>query len=214
MKYFTYSNRRLTRRLFKERLQCAAEQRRQHRKAVWARRLSFAAACMIGIICAAALIYFSAAWSQAARITVRITGMLIILIGVIFLFALADRKLPRFEISDHSPKIRRDSCGFLREFYGFCEPYLITKCYRCSGARWNNHDVCLFFAKDGLRITADIWNGFFDGACDLGCYQFGIPEIAAEYAKLEEKTAARLCAGDFTMELGKRALPFLRREGK
>ncbi|MFQ9738959.1 MAG: hypothetical protein ACLR06_15490 [Christensenellaceae bacterium] len=48
-----------------------------------------------------------------------------------------------------------------RDYYGYTEPNVVTKCFAASDGKFVLRDVCVFVAADGtLRIAADIRHGF------------------------------------------------------
>ncbi len=104
------------------------------------------------------------------------------------------------------------ACQTLREYYGFCEPFLVTKCYRCSDRKFDRHDVCLFVVEDELRITADLHNGFFHPDRDLGCYGLTRQEIALSPTQYKEHDALQLEADGVTFLLGTRAQKFIKEQ--
>lgn len=103
----------------------------------------------------------------------------------------------------------RKGCEQYREYYGFREPYLLTKCFDSSDKRFRKHDICLFTVDGELRLTVNLQYGFFDPDRDLGCYGFSREELAIEEAPWEEHPAVKLTAGETTFLLGSRTLPFL-----
>ena len=97
----------------------------------------------------------------------------------------------------------------LRQFYGFQEPFLVTKCYRASDRRFNRHDVCLFLVDGKLRLTVNLHYGFFDLRRDLGCYEFDFSEIELLPGRYKEREAVELRFGEITFLLGQRAKTFI-----
>lgn len=69
------------------------------------------------------------------------------------------------------------ACGYLRDYYGLQETYIVTKCFNSSNKDFKNHDVCIFVVNDELRITVDLIKGFLYPNRDLGCYSFKKNEI-------------------------------------
>lgn len=106
-------------------------------------------------------------------------------------------------------ELLHQSSEYLREFYGCREPYLVTKCYQSSNARFNRHDVCIYVADGELRITANLHYGFFDPRRDLGCYALTREEIALTDAQYKDRPALELRTGDLTFLLGQKARAFI-----
>lgn len=101
------------------------------------------------------------------------------------------------------------ACGYLRDFYGYREPCLVTKCYQSSDNRYNRHDVCIFVAEGELRITANLQYGFFDPKRDLGCYALTREEIVLSDSQYKDRPAVELRAGELTFLLGQKARAFI-----
>lgn len=101
------------------------------------------------------------------------------------------------------------ACRHLREFYGFQEPCVVTKCYDSSDKRFKDHDICLFLADGELRLTTNLRHGFLDMRRDLGCYAFGAGEIQLSESRAGERPAVELKAGEVTFLLGQRARAFV-----
>lgn len=101
------------------------------------------------------------------------------------------------------------ACGYLRDFYGYQEPCLVTKCYQSSDYRYRRHDVCIFVAEGELRITANLQYGFFDPKRDLGCYALAREEISLSDAQYKDRPAVELRAGELTFLLGQKARVFI-----
>ena len=97
----------------------------------------------------------------------------------------------------------------LRQFYGFQEPFLVTKCYRASDRRFDRHDVCLFLVDGKLRLTVNLHYGFFDLRRDLGCYEFDFSEIELLPGRYKEREAVELRFGEITFLLGQQAKTFI-----
>ena len=103
----------------------------------------------------------------------------------------------------------RQATRELRQFYGFQEPFLVTKCYRASDRRFGRHDVCLFLADGKLRLTVNLHYGFFDPRRDLGCYEFDFSEITLLPGRHKDREAVELRFGEITFLLGQQAKPFI-----
>lgn len=97
----------------------------------------------------------------------------------------------------------------LRQYYGFQEPFLVTKCYRASDRRFDRHDVCLFLVDGKLRLTVNLHYGFFDLRRDLGCYEFDFSEIELLPGRYKEREAVELRFGEITFLLGRQAKTFI-----
>ena len=106
-------------------------------------------------------------------------------------------------------KLLSQACGDLRQFYGFQEPFLVTKCYRASDRRFDRHDVCLFLVDGKLRLTVNLHYGFFDLRRDLGCYEFDFSEIELLPGRYKEREAVELRFGEIIFLLGQRARSFI-----
>lgn len=104
------------------------------------------------------------------------------------------------------------ACAHLREYYGIKEPCIVTKCYESSDIRFTNHDVCIFFVDDELRITANIKYGFFHGKKDLGCYSFNADEIVLKKIQGENFLIAELKCGEVVFRMGYRAKSFIEKK--
>jgi len=106
-----------------------------------------------------------------------------------------------------------------REYYGYTEPNLVTKCFLSSDPKFSGRDVCLFIGADGtLRIAADLRHGFLRLKEDSGCYVFGKNEYAcisrkkSEYNIVDEGSEKRcvlLKSESVYFVLGKRSYRFL-----
>ena len=103
----------------------------------------------------------------------------------------------------------RQATRELRQFYGFQEPFLVTKCYRASDRRFDRHDVCLFLVDGKLRLTVNLHYGFFDLRRDLGCYEFDFGEITLLPSRHKDREAVELRFGEITFLLGRQAKPFI-----
>lgn len=109
-------------------------------------------------------------------------------------------------------ELLQKGCQQQREFYGFREPFFVTKCFDAGDKRFRRHDVCLFMAEGELRLTVNLHYGFFDPARDLGCYAFSPEEVTLRMAQWKNHPALELTAGETTFLLGNKALPFLKKE--
>lgn len=97
----------------------------------------------------------------------------------------------------------------LREFYGWKEPCVVTKCYESSDKAFKNHDVCIYVTENELRIAANLKYGFSNREKDLGCYAFAPDEISLTQIQEESFLAAELKAGDIVFRLGRRAKGYI-----
>ncbi len=124
--------------------------------------------------------------------------------------------LPFITVHDNNSKFIRQTlrsavCSELRNFYGLCDPLLVTKCFDCTDNKFKNHDVCLFFFDGELRITTNLQYGFYNTNKDLGCYAFTKEEVTLSRVSLVQHEAAELTAGEFRMTMGIRAKGFIER---
>lgn len=101
------------------------------------------------------------------------------------------------------------ACWHLRVYYGFCEPFIITKCFDATDQKFRNHDICLFIVHDELRMTADLKNGFLYGERDLGCYVFKKEEITLMKQQNGKHFSVMLKTDDAFFLLGYRAKGFI-----
>lgn len=106
-------------------------------------------------------------------------------------------------------RLLSEACEHLREYYQLQEPCLVTKCYESHDKRFVDHDVCLFFVENELRITTNLKNGFLRHSKDLGCYALDREEITASTAFYQEKIVTEITTGDARFLLGRRAKAFV-----
>lgn len=97
----------------------------------------------------------------------------------------------------------------LREYYGWIEPCIVTKCYDSSNKIFKNRDVSIFLVDDELRITADLKHGFSIRENDLGCYAFQVDEFSLEQIQGENFLITEIKSGDLVFHLGRRAKGFI-----
>lgn len=97
---------------------------------------------------------------------------------------------------------------YLKEYYGYNEPCIVTKCYESSDKAFKNRDVCIFFTDNELRITADLKHGFSKRERDLGCYAFKPDELSAAYIQ-GEFLITELKTENVYFRLGRRAKKFI-----
>ena len=96
-----------------------------------------------------------------------------------------------------------------REYYGWTEPCVVTKCYDSSDKKFKNRDVCIFILNDELRITANLKHGFSIREKDLGCYAFKVDEFTVEQIQDEKILITELKSKDLFFRLGRRAKGFI-----
>ena len=97
----------------------------------------------------------------------------------------------------------------LREYYGWQEPCIVTKCYDSSDKKFKKRDVCIFCVDDELRITADLKHGFSIRENDLGCYAFKVDEFSLEQIQGENFLITKFKSEDLVFHLGRRAKGFI-----
>ena len=126
---------------------------------------------------------------------------------------IADMPLAKKLESLHIPSMKKAiisrACGHLRDYYGLNEPYVLTKCFDSTDAKFKNHDVCIFVCDGELRITRDLINGFLHGEKDLGCYAFESGEITMSKRQWGNHPAVELKVGDAVFLLAYRARGFI-----
>ncbi len=121
------------------------------------------------------------------------------------IFSKSDKKWATYNKRNGLP----EACVYLREYYGWQEPCMVTKCYESSNRRFNNHDVCIFVADGELRITANLKHGFSKRENDLGCYAFELDEISLDQIQEEHFLITELKSGNTFFRLGRRAKGFI-----
>lgn len=218
MKFYRFAKRKkrtIEKSVFKARLQeLITKERTAYKKRVFLRKSLFflTATVLCGtyltLLCLKAF-YFDEGVAETVAIIMLVLLALAFLIIFVFFCILIDKKLPNYGLPLPTEILIAKCSEPLRKFYSFSEPYLLTKCYACTDERWKNHDVCLFFDRGHLCVTADIIHGFTHSYQDLGCYKFDLAELSLQYAEHSDKIATLLTAGRFTMYLGKRAKPFI-----
>ena len=111
------------------------------------------------------------------------------------------------------PKMKKEifskASAHLRDYYGFNEPYIITKCFDSTDKKFIDCDVCIFVCNNELRITKDIVHGFLHGEKDLGCYAFKADEITLSKQIDEACLRCELSTKDLTFLLGYRAKKYI-----
>ncbi|MBR6545670.1 MAG: hypothetical protein IKT72_01900 [Clostridia bacterium] len=121
---------------------------------------------------------------------------------------------PIYKMAQEKLVIQKRNCFdksiiFLREYYGWTEPCIVTKCYDSSDEKFKNRDVCIFLVDDELRITADLRHGFSIRENDLGCYSFKIDEFSLEQIQGEKFLITKVMSEDLVFDLGRRAKGFI-----
>ena len=107
-------------------------------------------------------------------------------------------------------RIRFDnSIILLREYYGWTEPCIVTKCYYSSDKKFSNRDVCIFFVDEELRITANLRHGFSIKENDPGCYSFTLDEFSIKQIQGEKFLITKLESNNLVFHLGRRAKGFI-----
>lgn len=109
----------------------------------------------------------------------------------------------------HGVNVLSGTCVHLREYYGWQERCIVTKCYESSDKHFNSRDVCIFAVGNELRITANLKHGFSDREKDPGCYAFDIDEISLKLIQGEKFPITELIIGDTVFLLGRRAKAFM-----
>lgn len=119
------------------------------------------------------------------------------------------RKAESYHVPTMKKEIITKACGYLRDYYGLQEPYIITKCFDAEDKKFRNHDVCIFVVEDELRITTDLIHGFLYEKRDLGCYAFTEQEIVLSKRLCEKHLMCEIKTGETTFLLGYRAKRFI-----
>ena len=121
---------------------------------------------------------------------------------------------PIYKMAQEKLVIQKRNCFdksiiFLREYYGWTEPCIVTKCYDSNDKRFKNRDVCIFLVDDELRITADLRHGFSIRENDPGCYSFKIDEFSLEQIQGEKFLITKFMSENLVFYLGRRAKGFI-----
>ncbi len=121
---------------------------------------------------------------------------------------------PIYKMAQEKLVIQKRNCFdksiiFLREYYGWTEPCIVTKCYDSSDEKFKNRDVCIFLVDDELRITADLKHGFSTKENDPGCYSFKIDGFSLEQIQGEKFLITKFASNDLVFHLGRRAKGFI-----
>ena len=99
-----------------------------------------------------------------------------------------------------------------REFYGFTESCVVTKCYDSSDKVFANRDVCIFVADGELRVCANLKYGFSFREKDLGCYAFKPDEISVNLINENNILITELKSNEVSFRLGRRAKSFIEKD--
>lgn len=105
-----------------------------------------------------------------------------------------------------------ESVAPFREYYGWTEPCVVTKCYDSSDKRFIKRDVCIFVADGELRISADLKHGFSFREKDLGCYAFKPDEISVNLINENNILITELKSNEVSFRLGRRAKSFIEKD--
>jgi len=159
---------------------------------------------LLGLMSVLLCIVFVASAEGLALALSLVLGALI----AVFLWGPRDQEVRKEDKRLREETLRR-ACQHLRQFYGFQEPSVVTKCYDSSDKRFKDHDICLFMADGELRLTTNLQHGFLDMRRDLGCYAFLPEEIQLSDSRAGERQAVELRAGEVTFLLGQRAKAFV-----
>lgn len=119
------------------------------------------------------------------------------------------KKVESFHLPSMKKEILSKACGYLRDYYGLQEPYIVTKCFDATDEKFKNRDVCIFVLKDEIRITVDIIRGFLHEERDLGCYAFRQDEISLSKQQEGKHLIVKLEVDDTVFLLGYRAKGFI-----
>jgi len=145
-----------------------------------------------------------------------VVAMFILGIGALLVSVLIGSFIssPIYKMAQEKLVIQKRNCFdnsiiFLREYYGWTEPCIVTKCYDSSDKRFKNRDVCIFLVDDELRITADLRHGFSIRENDLGCYSFKVDEFSLEQIQGEKLLITKFKSEDQVFHLGRRAKGFI-----
>lgn len=216
MRYFKFSDHIPT----LETIQRSAAVQRQHRKSKWLQRAGTLVFWVVFLLLAGIFLYLTN-WIMPDEegvvfVIVRfvgvglLSGFSIILAAV--LAAVVASPLWGKRQNTEKALLREalsEACAELKAFYGFCEPFIVTKCYHSSDRRFDRHDVCLFVVDGELRVTANLQYGFFDLKRDLGCYCLTREEITLRQTTHKDRSAVELCAGETAFVLGAKAHSFV-----
>ena len=222
MRYFKYNDaKKYINAVLKEQYaSLTRDEKKTYRKWRFLRRLSiivgliiFLSVCIAGF-CAITLIPVPEEWWWTVVYGIGIfpLGILVLIISGLFMYYLTlpmQKMAEKYDLLLLKKKIPSKACAFLRDYYELSEPYVLTKCFECTDAKFNMHDVCLFITNDELRITTDLISGFLHGERDLGCYCFKKEEISVTKRQDGKNLIAELKTENVVFLLGYRAKSFI-----
>ncbi len=218
MKFYRFVNRKrgaIEKSVFKARIkELLAKERSAYKKRMLLRKSLFILSATVLICVYLILLFFKSCFfdkgiAEIIAVVILVLSALAFLIAFAWICIFIDKKLPNYGLPLPNKILIARCCEPLRKFYCLTDPHLLTKCYACTDGRWNNHDVCLFFDRGHLCVTADIIHGYTHSYQDLGCYKFEPTEFSLQYVEHDGKITALLTANRFAMYLGKRAKPFI-----
>ena len=136
---------------------------------------------------------------------------------IVSLFAGALISSPIYKKAQKKLIVRKKICFdkaliSLREYYGWQDPCIVTKCYDSSDRKFKKRDVCIFVVDDELRLAADLKHGFSIRENDLGCYAFGVDEFTIAQIQSESFLITELKSEDIVFHLGRRAKGFIEKK--
>ena len=105
-----------------------------------------------------------------------------------------------------------ESVAPFREYYGWTEPCVVTKCYDSSDKVFAKRDVCIFVADGELRVCANLKYGFSFREKDLGCYAFKPDEISVNLINENNILITELKSNEVSFRLGRRAKSFIEKD--
>ncbi len=153
---------------------------------------------------------------NAFLFVLAIIGRIILTIGVFIVSILLGSLVssPIFKLAQKKLVFKKiiafdKSLIFLREYYAWQEPCIVTKCYDSSDKKFKNRDICIFLVDDELRITADLKHGFSIRENDLGCYAFKADDFSLEQIQGEQFLITEFKSRDTVFHLGRRAKGFI-----
>ena len=220
MRYFKFNKTVPMPKTLKEQFkELSRNEKRLYRKAKILKHIGNVVFWIVLVVCISASHYLCSLIPEGDTLLLDIINtVLCVLLFVLSLFlsliiALA-ASMPFWSLRDNSLKHVQQTicsavCVELREFYGLCEPVLVTKCYECTDGKFKDHDVCLFFVDGELRITTNLQYGFYNINKDLGCYVFSKEEIRVSRVVHERYEATELTVDEFCITLGKKAKGFI-----
>lgn len=224
MRYFKYDGPMVDIELLKKRhRELSEDAKKARRRANWLHRLGTVVFVLVSLAVFAGLLFLilrfrprsdGIVWQILDWICgIVLTGVSVILSAIIGVLAAAPlwNRYGKSE-KELTRKLLHDAGEYLREFYGFREPYLVTKCYQSSDSRFSRHDVCIYVVEEELRLTANLHYGFFDPKRDLGCYALTREEICLSDTQHKDRPALELRCGELTFLLGQKARTFITKQ--